>query len=93
VCLYRDWFSNFKKLDGYFTVMSDDHPYKVKGICTVHIKMFDGMVRKLKEVRYVPQVKKNFISVGTLEALDHGVSTRDGALKMIRGSMVVLKGV
>jgi len=73
--------------------MGDDHPCKVEGIDTVRIKMFDGMIRELKEVRYVPQVKKNFISVDALEALGHGVSVRDGVLKMTRGSMVVLKGV
>ena len=44
--------------------------------------MFDGMVRKLKEVRYVPQVKNNLFSVGALEALGHGVSVKDGILKM-----------
>ena len=55
--------------------------------------MFDGMVRELKEVRYVSQVKKNLISVGVMKALGHRVSVRDGILKMTRGSMVVLKGV
>ena len=55
--------------------------------------MFDEMVRELKKVRYVPQVKKNFISVGTLKALGHAVSIRDGVLKIIRGSMVVMKDV
>ena len=55
--------------------------------------MFDGMVRELKEVRYVPQLKKNLISVGTLKVLGHRVSIRDGVFKMTRGSMVVLKGV
>jgi len=54
VCPNRDWFSNFEKLNGCFAVMGDDHPCKVEGISTVCIKMFDGMVRKLKEVRYVP---------------------------------------
>ena len=38
-------------------------------------------------------MKKNFISVGILEALGHGVSIRDGVLNMTRGSIVVLKGV
>ena len=55
--------------------------------------MFDVMVQELKEVMYVPQVKKNLISVGALEALGDRVSVRDGVLKMTRGSMVVLKGV
>ena len=84
---------SFEKLDGYFAIMGDDRPCKVEGIGTVRIKMFDGIVRELKKVRYVSQVKKNLISVGTLEALGHGVSIRDGVLKMTRGSMVVLKGV
>ena len=44
-------------------------------------------------MRYIPQVKKNLISVGALKALGHGISIRDGVLKMTRGSMVVLKGV
>jgi len=52
----------------------DDHPCNVKGIDTVCIKMFDEIVRELKKVRYVPQLKKNLISVGALETLGLGVS-------------------
>ena len=92
MCPNKNWFSSFEKLDGCFAIIDDDHSCKVKGIGTFCIKMFDGMERELKEVRYVPQVKKNHISVGTLKALGHGVSIRD-VLKMTRGSMVVLKGV
>ena len=29
----------------------DDYSCKLEGICTVRIKMFDGMVRELKEAR------------------------------------------
>jgi len=47
----------------------------------------------LKEVRYVPQFKRNFIFVSALKALGLEVSIRDGVLKMIRGSMVVLKNI
>jgi len=65
----------------------------VEGIGTVCIKIFDGMVWELKKVRYVSQVKKNLISVGALEALCHGVSIRDGVLKITRGSIVMLKGL
>ena len=69
--------------------MGDDYPYKVKKMGTIRIKMFDGMIRELKDVRYVPQLKRNFISICALKALGHGVSVRDGVLKMTRGSMVV----
>ena len=55
--------------------------------------MFDGMIREPKEVRYVPQLKRNLISVGALETLDLMVSIKDGVIKMTKGSMVVLKAV
>jgi len=41
----------------------------MKGISKVLIKMFDGKVRELKEVRYVAQLKRNRIFVGALKAL------------------------
>jgi len=44
-------------------------------------------------VRYVPQLKRNLISVGALETLGLVVSIRDGVLKMTKDSMVVMKGV
>ena len=73
--------------------MSDDRPCNMEGIDTVHIKIFDGIMRELKEVRYVPQLKRNFISIGALKALGHEISVRNGVLKMTKGSMCVLKGV
>jgi len=44
-------------------------------------------------MRYVPQLKRNLISVGVLKTLGLEISIRDGVLTMIKGSMVVLKGV
>jgi len=93
VCLNRDWFSSFEKLDRCFTIMGDDHPCNVEGIGTVRVKMFDGIVRELKEVRYVPQLKRNLISVGALKMLGLVVFIRDGVLTMTKGSMVVMKGI
>jgi len=62
--------------------MDDDRPCHMEGICTILVKMFDGMVRELKDVRYVPQLKRNFIYVGALEILGFKVSIRDGVLKI-----------
>ena len=65
--------------------MGDDHPCNIEGMGTVRIKMNDGIVRELKEVRCVPQLKRNLISVGALEVLGLVVSIRDGVLKITRG--------
>jgi len=77
VCPNRDWYSIFEKLDGCSIVMGDDRPCNIIGIGTVLIKIFDERVWELKEVRYVPQLKRNLISVGALKALGLEVSARD----------------
>ena len=42
-------------------------------------------------VRYVPDLKKNFISLGGLEAWGYKFSGVDGRIKVTRGSMTILK--
>ena len=45
VCPNGDWFSNFEKPNGCSVVMGDDRLCHIEGICTILIKMFDGMVQ------------------------------------------------
>ena len=40
---------------------------QIERIGTVRIKLFGGMIREMKDVRYVLQLNKNLISVGALE--------------------------
>ncbi|KAH9793888.1 hypothetical protein KPL71_004697 [Citrus sinensis] len=74
-------------------VMGNDQPCRTMGIGTIRPKMFDGMVRELKEVRFVPALKKNLISVGALEAKGYKVTIEDGIMKFTYGAMVILQGV
>jgi len=60
---------------------------------TVCIKLFDGMMIELKDARYVPQLKKNLISVGALEAQGLSGTLGEDILKMSNGSLVFLKGI
>jgi len=62
-------------------------------IGNILIRMFGGMVRELRDVRYVPELKRNLISIGALEAQGLKGTLRDNVLKMFKGSMVVLMGV
>ena len=57
--------------------MSDDHPCNVEGMGTVRIKMDDGIVRELKEVRYIPQLKKKSYLYWCFENVgSYGIYTR-----------------
>ena len=51
---------------------------------TIHY-LFDGMVRTLSDVRHVLGLKKNLISLGTLEKNGCKISCQGGVLKVIRG--------
>jgi len=42
VCPSRAWFSSFKKLDGCYIVMGDDHPCNIEGIGTVCARWLMG---------------------------------------------------
>ena len=51
------------------------------------------MIRELKDVRYVPHLQKNLISVGVLESQGIRGTLGEGVLKMPSGSLIVLKGI
>ena len=55
------------------------------GICTVCIKIFDGVVRDLTDIRHIPQVKKNIILVGAVESKGLKITLENGILKITKG--------
>ncbi|CAL1390267.1 unnamed protein product [Linum trigynum] len=71
--------------------MGNDDPCKVIGIGTIEMHLHDAVVRTLSDVRYVPDIKHNLISLGTLESLGCRYGTEEGVLKVSRGSLVLMK--
>ena len=93
MCPIKEWFTDFRNLESSAVVMGNDQPCRTMGLGTIRLKMFDRMVRELKEVRFVPALKKNLISVGALEAKGYKVTIEDGTMKFTHGTMVILQGV
>ena len=62
---------------------------KVVGIGTIMIKMFDGVIRKLQNVRHVPELKKNLISLGTLDSLGYSCTICNCELLATRGDLIM----
>ena len=42
--------------------MGDDFTCNIDGVGIVLIKIFDRIVRELKDVRYIPQMKKTYLN-------------------------------
>ncbi|KAG8502454.1 hypothetical protein CXB51_000383 [Gossypium anomalum] len=73
--------------------MGNDDACKTIGIGSIQLKNQDGSTRVLTDVRYVPSLKKNLISLGALESKGSVVTMRDGVLKVTSGALVILKGI
>ena len=56
----------------------------------VHHLLHDGTFCNLTEVRYIPDLKKNLISVGFLESKGFKITMENGILKVSYGALVAL---
>ena len=92
MCPNRDWFTTYQIIEGGVVLMGNNMSCKVIGIGTVKIKMHDGVVRTLTEVRHIPELKKNLISLGTLDSQGCKYSAEGGVLKVSKGALIVIKG-
>ncbi|KAL8171215.1 hypothetical protein V2J09_023019 [Rumex salicifolius] len=87
-CPLREWFSSFEKMENASVVlMRSDNPCQIMGVGNIRLKMFDGIMGELKNVRFVPNMKKNLISLGYLEAKGYIYGAQDGILKVSSGAM------
>ena len=61
------------------------------GMGNVKIKMYDDTVKTLSDVRHVPDLKKNLISLGVLDSNGYKFTGQNGVLKVSKGALVVMK--
>lgn len=65
---------------------------KVVSNRSISLKMFDSVVWELTQVRHVPDLKRNLISIGMLDQMGCIVKAERGVLRVVKGSMVIMKG-
>ena len=63
MCPNKHFFKTFKIVEGGKVLLGNDLACKVAGIGTIDIKMFDGEIRNLDQVKYVSELKRNLISL------------------------------
>jgi hypothetical protein len=72
--------------------LGDDAPCKIVGMGKVQIKQKNGNQWLLKEVRHVPDLRKNLISTGQLTSEGCVSIFTDNAWMVTKGSLVIEKG-
>ncbi|KAH9647652.1 hypothetical protein KPL70_025267 [Citrus sinensis] len=93
MCPFKTYFSDYHDLDGGKVMMGNNAVCKVIGMGNVSLRLHDGTIWELREVRYVPDLKRNLISLGTTDVIvgTGGESTRLWHLRLGHMSVKGLK--
>lgn len=74
-------------------LMGNNKACRVLDKGNIKFQMYDGLERTLTDVRYVPNLKRNLISLGMLDKNGYTFTAKDGFIKVTKGSLVVMQGV
>lgn len=66
----KTFFSSLEELECGVVYMANDTSYKIKGIDEVQLQIHDRTTRRLTYVWFVPDIKKNLISLAILVGKD-----------------------
>jgi hypothetical protein len=91
MCLHRHWFVTYQSINDGIVYMGNDISCKFVGIGIIQIKMFDGTVKILIDVRHVPELRKNLISLGVLDTGGYKSIFQVGIMKVYKGILLVMK--
>ena len=73
-----------------FVLLGNNYVCNVRGIGMVKLKMHDGSVKMLSDVRYINEVKRNLVSLGLLENKGYTFSSSNGRMEVRKGHKVVM---
>ncbi|KAJ4702606.1 Retrovirus-related Pol polyprotein from transposon TNT 1-94 [Melia azedarach] len=93
ICPRREWFTTYEQVDGGNISMANSSVCKAVGIGSIKIRTHDGKFCILNDVRHVPLMTKNLISLSMLDNKGFSFQGEGGVLHVCKGSNVVLKGV
>ena len=68
MCPKKEWFSTYKSYDRGSILKGNDVVCKIVDISNIHMGMFYGHVRTLLNVRHVPNLRENILSLEALKA-------------------------
>ena len=91
MCPNKDLFHTLTKVYGGMILIGNGHICRTEGIGTTKLKIHDGVIKTLMEVRYIPDLKKNLISLGSLDSNRCKIVLEGGMLKVTSDALVLMK--
>uniref|UniRef100_A0ACD5WKD8 Uncharacterized protein n=1 Tax=Avena sativa TaxID=4498 RepID=A0ACD5WKD8_AVESA len=93
ICCNKDWFSSYESVQtGDFVRVGNDNPCHIVGVGSVKIRTHDGMTRTLSEVKHIPSMARNLISLSTMDVDGYKYVGGHRVLKVSKGSLIHMIG-
>lgn len=93
MCPNKEWLHDFQFFFyNNLVLIGNNSTCKTVGIGLLKIKIFDGVIQTLTDVRYVSKLKKNLISLGCLDTDRCRVVISEGVLNVTKESLLIIKG-
>ena len=92
LCPNIDWFQNFNNRETGTVCMGNNHSCSVQGIDDISLKLHDNKTRTLTDIKYVPGLKRNLISLGTLDDLGFSYRVENSSMHIFKGNDLILTG-
>lgn len=73
-------------------LLGNDKACRVASIGSIRFILASGQKNIINGVRYVPELKRNHISIGMLDKQGYTINANDEVMKVSRGSMTMLNG-
>ncbi|KAH9751577.1 hypothetical protein KPL71_014347 [Citrus sinensis] len=89
----KQLFKTFEKVDTGKVLLGNNLACKVTGIRTVTITIHDGVDRELRNLRHVPELRRNLISLGTVDQSSCSIKAENGELQVTKNGIVIMKGI
>ena len=90
MCPKKEWFYNLVESKVGSVRMGNNQICEISGIGQIKLKLHDGIVLFLNVVLYVPDLKSNLISLGSLESKGFKIVMENEILKVLNGALVLL---
>ncbi|KAI5350435.1 hypothetical protein L3X38_003326 [Prunus dulcis] len=92
VCFDKRFFKNYQNSSGGNVTLGNDTVAQVRGIGKVELKMTSGKALTLKDVRHVPEVRRNLISGSSLVKQGYKIVMESNRIVITRNNVFIGKG-
>ena len=92
MCPVKDYFEDLEQKEYGIALLGNNKACKVHGIGTIRPRMFDNREMLLQDVRYVPELKRNLISISMFDFIGYTTKVENGMMKVSTRASIIAKG-